>query len=330
LTVEPLIKLTKKTLQIKPIPMEEYTKNSSYLVRLIIKWKTHFIVVSLAAIILSTLFSSEWFIKPRFKSVATVYPANVIPYGDESNTEQILQVLQSTEIRDAIVTKFNLFEHYGITKTENSAQSKLIGTYQNFVSITKTEFESVDIKVTDTDPKLACDMANEIIVQLNNKISKLHKEKANEVVQLLNKQLKLESSQLDSLNKGMQELRSKYQILDYDIQVKEASKEYVKTKNSNASSLMKSLEEKGGEYYQYKKIYDGLIISYNKTRTEYNTAMKELNKNFTYTYVVSPPSVSDKKAYPIRWLIVSISTFSANFLLLIIVIFLNNKKKLIV
>jgi len=310
--------------------MEEYTKNSSYLVRLIIKWKTHFIIVSLAAIILSTLFSSEWFIKPRFKSVATVYPANVIPYGDESNTEQILQVLQSTEIRDAIVTKFNLFEHYGITKTENSAQAKLIGTYQYFVSITKTEFESVDIKVTDTDPKLACDMVNEIIVQLNNKISKLHKEKASEVVQLLNKQLKLESSQLDSLNKGMQELRSKYQILDYDIQVKEASKEYVKTKNSNASSLMKSLEEKGGEYYQYKKIYDGLIISYNKTRTEYNTAMKELNKNFTYTYVVSPPSVSDKKAYPIRWLIVSISTFSANFLLLIIIIFLNNKKKLIV
>ncbi|MCK6649811.1 MAG: hypothetical protein L6Q66_09155 [Bacteroidia bacterium] len=308
--------------------MEEYTKNSFYLVKLILKWKIHFIVITISAILLSALFSSEWFIKPRFKSFATVYPANVLPFSEESKTEQILQVLQSSQIRDAIIEKFGLFNHYGIDQTESGAKAKLVGTYQNFVSISKTEFESVDIKVIDTDPKLACDMVNEIISQLNKKISSLHKEKAKEVAIVLEKQLKLKSVQLDSLNRGLQELRTKYQILDYDNQAKEVSKAYLKGGNANTSSLMKNLEEKGGEYYQMKRVYDDVIKSYGATRTEYDNVLKELNKEFTYTYVVSPPSVADKKSYPIRWLIVTASTISANFLLLIIVLILNNKNKL--
>ncbi len=308
--------------------MEEYTKNSFYLVKLILKWKVHFIVITISAILLSTLFSSAWFIKPRFKSSATVYPANLLPFSEESKTEQILQVLQSSEIRDAINKKFDLFKHYGISSSESESNAKFIGIYQSFVSFSKTEFESVDIKVTDTDPQLACDIANEIIIQLNKKISSLHKEKAREVASVLEKQLKLKSNQLDSLNKGMQELRTKFQILDYDDQAKEVSKAYLKGGNANTNSLMKNLEEKGGEYYQMKKVYDDVIKSYGTTRTEYDNTLKELNKEFTYTYVVSPPNVADKKSYPIRWLIVSISTISANFLLLIIVLLLNNKNKL--
>jgi capsule polysaccharide export protein KpsE/RkpR len=308
--------------------MEEYNKNNYYLIKLALKWKTHFIVITLAAILLSAFFSSEWFIKPRFKSNATVYPANVIPFSEESKTEQILQVLQSSQIRNAIIQKFNLTEHYNVSPTEDGANAKLIGTYNNFVSISKTEFESVDIKVTDIDPKLACDMVNEIIIQLNSKISDLHKEKSREVATLLEKQLHLKKMQLDSLEKGMQELRTKYQILDYNTQAEEVSKAYLKGNNSNTTSLMKNLEEKGGEYYQLKVVYDGVLASYTITKNEYDNVLKELNKNFTYTYIVSPPSVSDKKAYPIRWLIVAVSTISANFLLLIIILLLNNKNKI--
>jgi uncharacterized protein involved in exopolysaccharide biosynthesis len=309
--------------------MEAYNKNNFYLIKLIYKWKIHFTVITLSAICLSALFSSEWFIKPRYKSNATVYPANVIPFSEESKTEQILQVLQSSQIRDAIIKKFNLTNHYGINPTEQSANAKLIGTYNYFVSISKTEFESVDIKVTDTDPKMACDMVNEIIIELNNKISSLHKEKAKEVATLLEKQLALKTRQLDSLEKGMQELRTRYQILDYTTQAKEVSKAYLKGANSNTTTLMKNLEEKGGQYYQLKMVYDGVLTGYTTTKNEYDNVMKELNKNFTYTYVVSPPSISDKKAYPIRWLIVVVSTVSANLLLLIIILLLNNKSKII-
>jgi len=315
--------------------MEEYKNSSMYLIKLIIKWKVQFIIISIIAVLLSILFSSELFIKPRYKSNAIVYPANILPFSEESKTEQLLQILQSSHIKDSIVKKFDLAAHYGIDLSAKSAQYYLTGQYQAFVSISKTEFESVKIEVTDTDPQMACDIVNEVIIQLNNKISSIHKEKSREVAELLRKQMNLKLTQLDSLNKDLQELRIRYQILDYNIQTEEVTKAYLKGLGSGASGkgfkdidlLMRNLEEKGGEYYKAKVAYDGAILAYNRTREEYDNTLKELNKKFTYTYVISSPSVSDKKSYPVRWLVVTISLVSANAFLFLALIILNNKKK---
>lgn len=296
-------------------------------------WKKQFIVITLLAAGAAALFSSSLFIKPRYKSSATVYPANVVPFSEESTTEQILQMFQASRIREAVIEKFNLSKHYGIDTTAKEGHAALIGMYQTFVSISKNQYESVDIEVTDTDPQMACDMVNEIVFQLDNKISSLHKQKSREVGGVLKKQLDIKKRQLDSLNGIMQELRVKYQILDYNIQAEEVTKGYAKAITSGRGVkemdvMMRNLEEKGGDYYQAKVAYDAVLLGYNQVRNDYDNVLKELNKNFTYTYVVSTPTPSDKKSYPVRWLIVLISVVSANVFLFMIIILGDYRKKL--
>lgn len=305
--------------------MEDYKQSAFYYIRLLAKWKIQFIIVTVIAIAASAVFSSEWFIKPRYKSSAVLYPANVEPYSEESTTEQILQVLQSTDIRDAVIKKFDLAHHYGVDTTKKEGHAALIGMYQTFVSISKTQYESVMIEVTDTDPKTAAAMVSEIIARLNVKIRSMHREKTLEVAALLSGHMSFVQHQMDSLNSNMQELRVKYHILDYKEQVQEATKGYMKALVSgkgvkDIDDLLRNLEEKGGDYYRMAVIYDGLLQDYNKVHNDYNNAMKEVSKDFTFSNVVSSPVPSDKKSYPVRWLIVLISVVSADALLFVLII----------
>lgn len=315
--------------------MNEYRQSVLYYLRLIGAWKKQFLIITVAAVIASAVFSSEFFIKPRYKSSATVYPANVVPFSDESTTEQILQMLQSTYIRDAVIEKFDLYKHYKIDSTGKEARAAMYGQYKSFVNISKNEYESVDIEVTDTDPQQACDMVNEIIAGMNNKISTLHKEKTREVKKIVEGQLKLKSDQLDSLGRGLQELRVKYNILDYNIQTEEVTKGYMQALGNGKTGglkdidhLLRNLEEKGGDYYKMKVAYDGVLGSYNAVRNEYDNILRELDKKFTYTYVVSAPTPADKKSYPVRWLIVVISVLAANMFLFSVIIINDFRKRL--
>ncbi|HEX8514733.1 MAG TPA: hypothetical protein VF868_00950 [Bacteroidia bacterium] len=312
--------------------MNEYRQSILYYLNLIATWKYHFLVVTVSAVIASAVFSSEFFMKPRYKSSATVYPANVVPFSDESTTEQILQMFQSTHIRDAIIRKFDLAKHYDIDTTGKEWKAALNGMYNSFVNIDKNQYESVDIEVTDTDPVQARDMVNEIIFLLNDKISSLHKQKTREVKKIVEGQLNIKTRQLDSLGKGLQELRVKYQILDYNIQVEEVTKGYMQSLNTGKGSkdidvLLRNIEEKGGDYYKMKVSYDAILGSYNTVRAEYDNILRELDKKFTYTYVVTEPSVSDKKAYPVRWLIVVISVLAANMFLFTMIIMNDLRKR---
>ena len=147
--------------------MNENTPTNHYLLELIIKWKKHFIIVTILSIAASAIFSSSFFIAPIYKSFAIVYPSNIIPYSNESPTEQLVQLLEATDIRESVIQKFNLAAHYNIDTTANLGVFNLIKKYQSNVEISQTQFNSIEIKVFDTDPQLACDMVNEIIKALN-------------------------------------------------------------------------------------------------------------------------------------------------------------------
>ena len=93
--------------------------NSIELLKLVKRWRKHLIIVGLISLIGSIIFSSPYFIKPKFKSFALVYPSNLIAYSTESATEQMLQLAQSYDIRDKIIKTFNLFQHYEIDTVNN-------------------------------------------------------------------------------------------------------------------------------------------------------------------------------------------------------------------
>ena len=318
--------------------MKDYLESNYYFIRLIIKWKIHFLIITGASIIVAIIFSSSFFIQPTYKSFAQVYPSNIIPYSSESPSEQLLQLLESSDIRNSVIKKFKLATHYHIDTAAKSGVSKLIATYQSNVEVQQTQFNSIEIRVFDTDPQMACDMVTEIIDALNLKARSLQREKTKEVLVIVNNQLLVKRKQVDSVNAILQELRVKYQLLDYQVQVKEVTKNYLKALSSGTrkeslkdiDALMRNLEEKGGEYYQMQKTFDIVLNSYNATKLESDKVMSDLNKILTYTNIVSKPFPADKKSYPIRWLIVAASAVSANFFLFFILIIMSIKNKIFV
>lgn len=298
--------------------MENYFRNLK-MIQMLIKWRLHIGIVVLAAIVLSAIFSGSAFIKPKYKSFAVVYPSNIAEYSDESLTEQMLQIIQSTDIRDSIIRHFDLVAHYGIDTNKDYWRSTLYYVYGKNVKISKTMYESINIEVYDTDPQKACDIINSIIDYYNLKVRVLHNAKFSEVVHMYERHLIHKEKQLDSLNARMRVLGSEYGLLDFDYQTQEVTKGYLRTVQGGSGNvntpevlrIKKNMEEFGGEWLMLKEIIKNEAINYATIKKEYDNAVMNLDRGYTYVNMVTPPAPADKKSYPVRWIIVAVSALAS-------------------
>ena len=315
--------------------MDNIFFNSADLMQLILRWKKHLIIVGLISLVGSILFSSPFFIKPKYKSFALIYPSNLIAYSTESSTEQMLQLTQSYDIRDKIINTFHLFEHYNIDTLKNKTfKSEVYKKYDENIIIKKTEYESMEITVYDTDPLIASQIADSIVHYFDLKARSLQIEKSHEVMVIALDQLKNKKNQLDSMENLLHEYSTKYGLLDYKSQSKEVTRAYMRGLTSNdakvikeSNRIMQGLMDKGTEFNSINEHLWRLRGTYNDLKLIYENAYRDVYKELTYANVVTRPFPSDKKAYPVRWLIVLISVGSSLLLAFMILLIFDPKKK---
>jgi hypothetical protein len=298
--------------------------NSQNIINVILKWKKQLIVIVVAAILLSALFSSPIFITPLYKSTCTLYPSNISPYSDESETEQSVQIFQSRDIRDSLVKRFNLARHWGIDSGYKHFESTLVWEYSQKVHVNKTPFEAVEIEVLDHDPIMARDLVLGMLDAYNNKIRAMHKSKFGEVVENYNYIMGVKKSYLDSLKSKAQDLGMQYGLLDFQGQTREVTRAYLSTgggsvRSAEAKAMKKSLEEKGGEMLLLSEMMRSESDAFSTMKLDADRALLDYNRDYTYVNVLSKPFVADKKSYPIRWLIVVFSTLAAFFMAILII-----------
>jgi capsule polysaccharide export protein KpsE/RkpR len=305
------------------------------ILQLLLKWKFHIVAIMTAAIIFSAIFSGPYFITPKYKSVAVMYPSNIAPYSDENETEQMLQILQSNDISDSIIEKFNLPEHYNIERDYKYYNSTILQEYAQNVSISKTPYEGVSIEVMDKDPQLACDMVNSMIDLYNLKVRSLHEEKFGEVVQMYKRTLEKKKMHIDSLKLKLQELNMTYGVTDIGRQSEQVTKGYLKTIDGTGGSrvndrevekLKKNIEEKGAEVILIHSLIGNETAKYVDLKNEYELAYMDYDRKFTYTNVITEPFVADKKSYPVRWLIVVVTALASFFVTFIAIMVMENYK----
>lgn len=315
--------------------MDNIFFNSTDLLQLILRWKKHLIIVGLISLVGSILFSSPIFIKPKFKSFALIYPSNLIAYSTESATEQMLQLTQSYDIRDKIINTFYLFEHYDIDTLKNKTfKSEVYKKYDENIIIKKTEYESMEITVYDTDPLIASRIVDSIVHYFDLKARSLQIEKSHEVMVIALDQLKNKKNQLDSMENLLHDYSTKYGLLDYKSQSKEVTRAYMRGLTSNDSKvikesnrIMQGLMDKGTEFNSINEHLWRLRGTYNDLKLIYENAYRDVYKELTYANVVTRPFPSDRKAYPVRWLIVLISVGSSLLLAFMILLIFDSKKK---
>jgi hypothetical protein len=309
--------------------------SNTTLLKILVKWKLQLGVVLIVSIMLGLIFSSEFFVLPKYKSTAVIYPANLTPYGNETATEQMLQLLQSADIRKSICDKFKLSEHYKVNTSKPGGLSNLYNSFNENVDIRRTEFESVKIDIYDTNPVIACAMVDSIISLMNQKARSLQRSKTLEVVKLLKDEMEFKRAQIDSLESALRVLREKFGLLDYYIQSKEALKRYYKLITENGTKeklkeldqIMKNLEEKGAESVSLKQMHQKAFETFSEIRTSYDKALSDSRKVLTYANIVAKPYPADRKSSPVRWIIICISALSSLAFALLIIVIAENKER---
>lgn len=313
--------------------MSKFFQNTD-IVQILQRRKLHLAAVCAMAGILGYVFSGETFIEPKYKSTAYVYPVNIIPYSMETPTEQLLQLFSSSDVRNMMVKRFRLSDHYEIDTASSSGKTRLFLDYEENVNIRKTEYESVRIDILDKDPDKASEMVTELIHFVDVKARSVQREKTAEVVQIYSDQLKLKKRQLDSVDNILSELRVRYGLLDYKTQTKEVTKSYLKLSVANSpvsqyrgvDSLYRHLQHKGGDLVSLSSQFKALQDDYNTIKTNYDNAVSDMTKELTYTNVMANPFPADSKSYPIRWVIVLVAVLSSLLLATIIFVIIDRKK----
>ena len=288
---------------------------------------------------------------PMYKSTVTMYAAssasvskslltnnareNMMAFGEEEETEQLLQILQSDEITNYVVDKYDLFDHYEIDSTSKFAMTSLYETYNGNISFSKTPLQSVQIKVFDTDPEYAANIANDIAAYADTVMNNIRKKRAWDALLIVEYEYKKLEKQIQEMSDSLSAL-NKLGVLDYTNQVRAYSMglaEGIATGRISQSGI-RLLEDKLKNLEQYGHVYNELsdFVELEQKRlsmlkAKWVEAGVEYAQKLPYKYIVNSAKPAEKKSKPVRWLIVSLSTISIFVLSILIVAFLDFFKK---
>ncbi|HNW54930.1 MAG TPA: hypothetical protein PKN21_11710, partial [Bacteroidales bacterium] len=206
----------------------------------------------------------------------------------------------------SVIKKFDLARHYNLSPGDKYYATYLIGTYNQNVKISKTQYESIEVSVTDLDPVLAKNMVNAILFYTDKKIAKVHYSKYNEVVESVYKTMQTKKAEIDSIKRLYHEISTTYGIYDMGGQSQEITRGELRTvdgrgDNINTKDVIKlksGMVEKGGDLIFLSNRISNLGNEYSELARRYDLARFDLDKKFTFVNMVTPPMVSDKKSYP--------------------------------
>ena len=288
-------------------------------------WKNKkpiFIITGFAAIVSIVV---SFLITPMYLSSAIVFPAasgnvsfdaqrNVkaaaMDFGEEEQAEQLVQILQSSRIKDRIVKKYHLLANYEISESDPNKYYKLNKAYYGNFSFNRTRFGSIQIDVLDKDPKKAADMANDIVDLIDTVKNEMIRERTLPAFEINLRKKKQMEHERDSLMTRLEEL-AQLGVLPNDAR----ATLYQALVDSKSQVEKTEIQRKIDINTKYGSIYDGLeyqrngkIGKFEDFRVSYEQAESDVNAKFNHKFVVEKAVVADRKEKPKRMIIVLVST----------------------
>lgn len=299
------------------------------------KWRKVLLILGLSAALLAAIFSSPLFISPLYKSTVIMYPASsnsisksllsenttttqdILEYGEEQQAEQMLQILNSNRIREKIISRFNLSEHYRITPGGKYSQTRLYDRYNSNITFRRTEYMAVKISVLDKDPQMAADIADEIAALLDTVKNDMQKERAMKGFKIVEAQYSSRQNELDRMEDSLTQIR-KLGVQDYETQAEMLNRQLAmeiakgNTRGINAlDEKLKVLATYGGSYVSLREalVNEKKLMSSIKAR--YEEAKIDAFDTLPQKFIVEKAYKAERKAYPIIWINIVLSTLGA-------------------
>jgi len=298
-------------------------------------------LISLGTAVVSFILSL--LITPLYKSTAIVFPAATstvsfseqrnakaaaMDFGEEEQAEQLVQILQSSRIRDKIVAEFDLVRDYEIEENDANKNYKLVNAYNNHFSFFRTRFGSIEIDVLDKSPAKAAKMANKIVDLIDTVKNTMVAERTWPAFEINKRKKELLESDLNTILSELDSLG--------DLGVVTASSRstlfqaYVDSRSEVEKSFLKNKIDVnlkfGSRYDGLCQLRDEKITKLENFLDSYEQAESDANAVFNHKFVVERAVVADKKDQPKRLIIVLLATVGA-FLFTVFALLISERVK---
>lgn len=312
---------------------EQNSYNFSSVDLLIYIWKKRYIFIAVGVLAGVASIVASMMITPMFKSNVIMFPVTdatiskslitqnfssrqgVYAFGEEEQAEQLLQVLNSKYIRDHIIEKYNLMEHYGIDPESKYPQTLLFETYKSNVNFKLTEFMSVEISVMDSDPDYAANIANDISSLIDVVFNNMKKQRSATALKLVEKEY-IETQEIA-------------RVLQDSMHSLTANLTFVKgapISDDLITQLIVADPENAALYLALLTRFRQEIGRVSEMKARFLEARLEMEQDLPYKFVVESAQPSEKKAYPKKSVIVITSTLSSLLFALIVMILIDSIK----
>lgn len=310
---------------------------------LVFIWKKRKILMITSGIVMACSIVVSLLLTPVFRSTAVVFPAATstvsfseqrnakaasMDFGEEEQAEQLVQILQSSRIRDKIVEQFDLMKHYNISPSDPNKHFKLVEKYNDHFLFVRTRYGSIQIDVLDREPQRAADMANKIVDLIDTVKNEMIRERtlpAYEINKRKKEQMEDDRefvlAKLDSLAElGVVSLEGRTNLFQAYVDSKSAQEKAEIKKTIDVNLKHGSLFD-GLEFIRNEKIMklEEFMVSYEQAESDANTA-------FNHKFIVERAVVADKKDKPKRMIIVLLATIGS-FVFMVFALLINERIK---
>lgn len=325
--------------------------DSTNLIVFLYRYRKVLITVTLLAAVISAI--ASFLIREKFLSTVVLFPAStssisksvmtldaagkndIVAFGEEEQAEQMLQILYSDEIRGTIRDKYNLMNHYRIKGDEKYPITKFNQMWEDNVTFKRTEFLSIRIDVLAFNPDTAALIANDIAKLLDEAKNRMQQERAKEALRVIEKEYTEFKLHLQQVDDSLTKIRN-LGLQDFETQIEMLSEQYYTALSKGDKAAQQRLEEKLKVFSEHGSAYMALTqnAEYERERlillrSKYEETLVDATQNIPHKFVVNQAYPAEKKAYPIRWLIVVISTLSAFLIMAIGLIVRENYKRVL-
>ncbi len=140
-------------------------------------------------------------------------------FGQNDNSK-FLTILESRRLAEKVIDKFDLIRRYEFHEKRKFYFENVLKAYYKNFKVQEDGLENIRIAVTDEDPKVAAEMANYVVGQLDSISYDLAKESARGSRVFFEERIALMSQTLDSVHTAFAEFQMKHNFIDMDQQVK--------------------------------------------------------------------------------------------------------------
>jgi uncharacterized protein involved in exopolysaccharide biosynthesis len=189
---------------------------------------------------------------------------------------------------------------------------------------------AVKISVLDKDPLMAANIANTISELLDSTKNQMQKERAVMAFRIVEQEYKKLQDEIREIVDSLSVI-GKLGVNDYESQSEVINQQFAIAISKNDKQAINALEKKldilakyGSTYLSLKNILEFKAEQLTLLKAKYVEAKIDAEQELPQKFVVNDAFAAEKKSYPIRWIIVVISTLSAFLLTILIIIIIEN------